>query len=363
MEKKIRILQVLTLMNKGGAETMVMNYYRVLDRTKYQFDFFVHRSERGAYDDEIESMGGRIYRACSIRPGHYIQYFRFLDKFFKEHAHEYVAIHAHIQENSGFCMKYAAKYGIKNRLCTSHTSGWGFDYKTPFRLFGRLYFKYITERLACGGEAGEFLYGSKDFSVFPNAIPVDSYVYNPQIAVDFKRKREWDDKLIIGNVARLNIHKNQSFAIEVFNEIHQMNPKSILVFVGDGDYRKNLQEKVQEMGLSECVYFEGVQSDVPKYLSTFDLLLFPSLYEGLPVSIIEAQTAGLKCFLSDTIDKTVDIGGNITFLPLSLSPKEWALKLLESLPYKRSNMSALVKNKGYDVNENILHLLDLYTSK
>lgn len=362
MEKKIRILQVLTLMNKGGAETMVMNYYRALDKTKYQFDFLVHRSERGAYDDEIECMGGRIYRTCSIRPGHYIQYFRFLDRFFKEHAHEYVAIHAHIQENSGFVAKYATKYGIKNCLCTSHIADLGIDYKYPFRLFGKMFVKYITKRLACGEDAGFFLYGKRKFEVFPNAIQVERFLYNSIVAEQFKKERKWEDKLIIGNVARLNPQKNHSFIIDIFKEVHNIEPNAILVLVGEGDLRNKIEMKVFNLGLSGCVYFEGVQSDVPKYLSTFDLLLFPSLYEGLPVSIIEAQTAGLKCFLSDTIDKTVDISGNITFLPLSLSPKEWAVKLLESLPYTKRNMCEQIKHAGYDVHENITKLLNFYTA-
>ena len=363
MEKKIRILQVLTMMGRGGAETMVMNYYRVLDKSHYQFDFLVHRKERGAYDDEIESMGGRIYRAFPIRPWNYISYFCYLNFFFKEHASEYVAVHTHIQENSGFVLKYAAKYGIKNRLCTSHIADLGIDYKYPFRLFAKLYDSNISTRLACGVEAGKFLYGRKSFQVFPNAIPTHKFLYNQALALTFRKQRNWTDKWVIGNVSRLNPQKNHTFLIDIFKEVHILDPNTILILVGDGYLRNFLEKKVADMGLKDAVFFEGVQSNISDYLNVFDIFLFPSLYEGLPVSIIEAQASGVKCFLSNTIDKTVDITGDISFFPLSLSPKVWATEILKALPYQRKNNLHKIEDAGYDVNKNIGNLLNLYLAK
>lgn len=359
-EKKIKILQVLTLMGRGGAETMVMNFYRALDRTKYQFDFLVHRQERYAYDDEIEAMGGKIYRTCSIRPGHYLKYFRFLDSFFEEHAHEYVAVHAHIQENSGFVLKYAAKYGIKNRLVTSHIADLGIDYKFPFRLFGKMYNRYITDRLACGVEAGKFLYGNKDFTVFPNAIPTSRFLFDQEDSIIFRKERGWADKLVIGNVSRFCTQKNHTFLLDVFYQVSLLNPNAVLVLVGEGGLRGNIQQKAQSLGLVDKVFFEGLRSNIPDYLKAFDLLLFPSLYEGLPVSIIEAQAAGLRCLLSDTIDKDVNVTGNVEFMSLKKPADEWAKNLLSMYPYQRQNMQSFIEKAGYDVGESIKILLDLY---
>lgn len=359
--EKIKILQVLTIMNRGGAETMVMNYYRALDKSKYQFDFLVHRQERGSYDDEIENMGGIIYRTYSIRPGHFFKYFHFLDSFFREHAKEYVAVHCHIQENSGYVLKYAARYGIKNRVCTSHIADLGIDYKYIFRKIGKFIGnKYITHRLACGVKAGIFLYGKKDFKVFHNAIPAKEFLYNPASSDKLRQERGWKDKLIIGNVARFGYQKNHRFIIDVFKEIHSLEPKAVLVLVGDGELRKSIEDKVNSLCLNEVVFFEGIQSNIPKYLSSFDLLLFPSLFEGLPVSIIEAQASGLKCFLSDTIDRSVDITNNITFMPLSSSSKEWAQSMLQSIPYERKNNLNAIEDAGYDVKKNLKNLLSIY---
>ena len=363
MEKKIKILQVLTVMGRGGAETMVMNYYRALNKNIYQFDFLVHRKERGEYDDEIELMGGEIYRAFPIRPWNYISYFHYSNAFFKEHASKYVAVHCHIQENSGFVLKYAAKYGIKNRLCTSHIADVGIDYKYPFRLFAKLYESNITTRLACGVEAGRFLYGKKIFQVFPNAIPTSKFIYNQSVALTFRKQRKWSNLKIIGNISRLNPQKNHTFVIDIFKEIHKLDSKTILVLVGDGYLRSSLRKKVEDLGLKDVVFFEGIQSNVSDYLNVFDIFLFPSLYEGLPVSIIEAQASGVKCFLSDTIDKTVDITGDISFLPLSLSPKGWAIEILNSLPYQRKVNLHKIEEAGYDVNKNIQNLLNLYTAE
>lgn len=360
MDKKIRILQVVTRMGRGGAESMIMNYYRALNRDKYQFDFLVHRTERSDFDDEIELMGGRIYRAFPIRPWSYAQYFRFLDNFFKEHAGEYVAVHAHIQENSGIVLKYASKYGVKNRLCTSHIADLGFDYKYIFRLYGKTFNKYITQRLACGVEAGRFLYGKKSFSVFPNAIDAEKYIYNPTKDIQFREEKGWRDKLIIGNVARFGYQKNHTFLIDIFNELHKKCVNSILVLVGDGDLREKMQEKVKQLGLTDVVFFEGIRSNVEDYMNVFNVFLFPSLFEGLPVSVIEAQASGTKCFLSDTIDSDVDITKDIVFLSLKKSAEDWANRIIEGIPYQKNDYCSLVKQQGYDVKTNIERLINLY---
>ena len=356
-----RVLQVVAVMNQGGAENMIMNYYRAADKSKIQFDFLVHYPKRGFFDDEIEKMGGHIYRAMPIRPWNYSKYFKWLDSFFKEH-HDYVAIHSHIQENSGLVFKYAVKYGIKIRIANSHIADLGIDYKYLFRQFGKYYLnKYVTDRFACGKEAGNFLYGNKDFYVFKNAIKVDNFVFNT-----VKRNEERTilnipkDAIVIGHVGRFNPQKNHTFLIDIFKEIYSKNNKAVLVMVGDGGLRNSIEDKVKSCGLSGSVYFLGLRSNVHEIMQAFDVLLFPSLDEGLPVSIIEAQASGLQCILSDTIDKDTDVTGNCRFVSLSTSIAEWADITLKSAQAIREDNTLKIQAAGYDVTKNIEWLTNFY---
>lgn len=363
MTQQKKILQVATIMNQGGAETMVMNYYRALDKTAFQFDFLVNRQERGVYDDEIESMGAHIYRAFSLRPGHYLKYFRFLNRFFREHAHEYVAIHCHIQENSHIVLHYAKKYGIPNRLMTSHTAFANFDLKLPFRYFARLYSGSENIRLSCGQKAGVYAYGKKDFIIFPNAIDAHDFTFSPTRRAAFRAAHGWkDDTLVIGLVARFSPQKNHEFLLRIFAEVHRRNAKALLVLVGDGDLRPQIEAQIRSLHLQDAVSLEGTHSNISDYLQAFDLFLMPSHYEGLPVSVIEAQAAGLRCLLSDVIDPTTDVTGDISFLPLSSGAVKWAEKLLSLVPYEHQDNTQKVCDAGYDVKTQVKRLTDLYTT-
>lgn len=356
-----RVLHVVAVMNQGGAENMVMNYYRAADRNKIQFDFLVHYPERGAFDDEIEKMGGCIYRAMPIRPWSYHKYFKWLDNFFKEH-HDYVAVHSHIQENSGIVFKYAAKYGIKTRIANSHIANLGIDYKYLFRQFGRYYLnKYTTDRFACGKDAGKFLYDKEDFFVFKNAINVENFIFNVvKKEAERKKMNIPQNAVVIGHVGRFNPQKNHVFLIDIFKEIYAKNNNAVLVMVGDGNLRESIEDKVKSCGLSDKVWFLGIRPNVYEVMQAFDVLLFPSLYEGLPVSIIEAQASGLQCILSDTIDLETDVTGNCHFMPLLKSASEWADITLEAAKVMRKDTSKKIQEAGYDVTKNVEWLINFY---
>lgn len=356
----IRILQVLTIMNQGGAETMIMNYYRALDKTKYQFDFLVNRQERGFYDDEIESMGGHIYRAFPIRPWTYVQYFKWLDHFFRDN-HDYAAVHSHIQENSGFIHKYAKKYGIEHRVSHSHIADLGIDLRYPFRQFGKYFVhKYSSVNVSCGVEAGKFLYGRRPFDVLNNAIPTEKFRFNQQIRERVRKQFGFEDNVVIGNVARFGYQKNHKFLIDVFSELVRVQPKALLLLVGDGELRHKIEMQINQLGLQNKVLMLHKRPDVYELLQAFDVFFMPSLFEGLPVSIIEAQASGLHCVLSDTIDKRTDITGNITFVSLEEDKKVWTDALLTAAATERLDTTEQVKVAGYDVNENLEKLLSYY---
>lgn len=349
-------------MNRGGTETMLMNHYRALDRTQVQFDFLVHYPDKGDYDDEIKSLGGRIFHAPAIRPWTYPAYFAWLDKFFKEHASEYCAVHGHIQENTGFALRYAKKYGIENRLSSSHIATSRLDYKYIFRLYAQIYLnKNVTTRLACGVDAGRHLYGRKNFTVFKNAVSTEKFIYNPDIR---KKKRDElgidENTFLIGNVGRFCPQKNHSFIIRLFADYAKTNPDARLALAGTGPLMQNMIELAGELNISDKILFLGSRSDVNELLQAFDLFFMPSLYEGLPVSVVEAQAADLPCLLADTIDKQTDISGNCSFLSLKAPVESWFQKFETARSHKRRDRRQTIIAAGYDVANNLKILLPLY---
>lgn len=357
-----RVLQVVTSMDRGGAETMIMNHYRAIDRTKIQFDFLVHRSHQGAYDNEIRQLGGRIYRAFPIRPWNYCKYFKFLNKFFNEHYADFIAVHSHIQENSGFPLKYAKKYGIKCRISHSHIADLGIDYKYPFRKYGKYYVnKYASEKFACGKDAGIFLYGKKSkFITFNNAIDSNKFKYNTEILIKTRAKLGIENKFVIGHIGRFCYQKNHTYIIDIFNELLKLKPNSTLVLVGDGPLRSGIEDKVNKLQIQNNVLFLGIRGDISDLMQAFDILLFPSLFEGLPVSIIEAQAAGLPCVLSDTIDNKTAITPNVSFISLSADIQKWVETLLSFQDFERKDTSEYIINANYDIHRNATWLTNFY---
>lgn len=355
----IRVLQVATIMNRGGLETMLMNYYRKLDKDKIQFDFMVHREERGDYDDEIEAMGGKIYRMPSIRPGNYRKYFKKLDEFFKCHP-EYKVVHSHINENSGFVLKYAKKYGIECRIAHSHQSDLKIDYKYPFRLYGRAHLKNANKFFACGDRAGKWLFGNKkDITILNNAVDTDSFVYNESLRNKVRKELNIYDKFAIGHVGRFQPQKNHKFLIEVFNEIYKQNKDAVLLLIGTGDLYDEVRKQVEELELQHAVKFLGLRTDIPELMQGMDLFLFPSLFEGLPVVLVEAQSSGLKCVTSTGVTKESNITDSVEFINIDLGAKYWADKILNMNKTRKDN-TRILKEKGYDSSTNIKWLRDFY---
>ena len=358
----IRVLQVVTVMNRGGLETMLMNYYRKMDRNKIQFDFMVHREAKGHYDDEILSLGGRIHRMPQIRPGNYRAYFNKLDQFFSDHK-EYKVVHSHINENSSFVLRAAKKAGIPCRIAHSHLSDLGIDLKLPFRLYARSVMRdNPTNYFACSKNAGKWLFRNKDtedIKVLNNAVNVEEFLFNKETRQKIRQELNVRDELVIGHIGRFNKQKNHDFLIDIFKSVVEKRPDSVLVMVGEGDLKPQIEKKVSDLGLSSNVRFLGVRSDIADLMQGMDLFLFPSLFEGLPVVLVEAQAAGLKCVVSDSITKESDITGRIEFTSLQETPEEWANVILSST-YEHEDTSKRLREKGYDTKTMSKWLADYY---
>ncbi|MEB3100782.1 glycosyltransferase family 1 protein [Ferviditalea candida] len=351
----IRILQVVTIMNRGGLETMLMNYYRQLDRGRIQFDFMVHRAEKGYYDDEILKLGGKIYRMPQIRPGNYRLYFRMLDEFFATHR-EYKVVHSHINENSSFVLRAAKRAGVPCRIAHSHLSDLGIDIKLPFRLYARFAMKdYPNRYFACSKKAGQWLFGkrksdSNQITVLNNAVNVRDFKYDEALRNQAKLEFDAGDRLVIGHIGRFVKQKNHSFLLDVFKAVHDKRPDSLLIMIGDGPLRPAIEDKADQLGLTGNVRFLGVRADIPRLMQGMDLFLFPSLFEGLPVVLVEAQAAGLRCVVSDTITSETDVTGRLDFVSLKASPDAWADIILAS-SYEHKDTSGLLGRSGYDTAE------------
>ena len=359
MSEPIRVLQVVTYMGRGGLETMLMNYYRNIDRDKVQFDFLTHRDERWDYDDEIESLGGKIYHLPKLNPFSK-NYLNALDKFFKEHK-EYQIVHCHQDCLSGVVLKVAKKNGVKFTIAHSHNANQDKNLKYLIKLFEKRKIpKYADKLFACGNEAGRWMFNTDNFEVLNNAIDTDLYTYNAEKASKVKKEFGIENKFVVGHVGRFNPQKNHEFLIDVFNEIQKIKEDSVLMLVGDGDLRQEIEQKVQDLGLSEKVIFTGIRSDVNDLMQGMDVFLFPSLYEGLGLVLIEAQASGLKCIISDTIPKDGIITDDVLSLSLNQSPVIWANEVLKYQGYKRIDNKELIEKADYDIKNNAKKLEQFY---
>lgn len=371
MNQPVRVLNLFTVMNRGGAETMVMNYYRKIDRTKVQFDFMVHRQERGAYDDEIETLGGRIYRMCPIYPQNILKYKRMLNAFFNEHK-EYKIIHSHMSELGYFVFRVARQAGIPVRICHAHNTPVFFSEtflekikRIPREILARKIRRITTDFFACSLNSGYWLFGKdKHIILMKNALDISRFVYKKDVATIIKKKYHWENKFIVGHVGRFCPQKNHQFLIDIFYEIQKYRSESILILFGDGDLKENIQNKVKNLALEDKVFFMGNRNDVYAFYQIFDVFLFPSLYEGFGNVLLEAQAAGVISYTSkDVVPKTVCVTPLLKYISLTCSSREWKRIILSQGEYEKKDMSDLIRKSGFDVTENASWLCDFYLKK
>lgn len=366
LDKPIRVLNLFTIMNRGGAETMVMNYYRNIDRSKVQYDFMVHRQERGAYDDEIEALGGRIYRMSPVRPWTAGAYREEVRKFYQEHP-EYKIIHSHMSELGYYDFIEAKKAGVLVRICHAHNRPHGMDLKSPIRwYYKKRMLPYTTDMFMCGEESGEWLYGKKNkdkFIQMNNAIDAEQYSFNPTKRKIMREKlRLREGQLAFVHVGRFDPQKNHTFLIDIFAEVQKNRPDARLFLIGDDSSSGGamIHEKVQKFGLKEKVVFLGVRNNVSDLLQAMDVFIFPSLFEGLSVASVEAQASGLPILISDKIPLECKKTDLVEVVSLADSPEFWAEKVIESSRIKRRNTISEIKAAGFDIKANANWLEEFY---
>lgn len=357
----LRVLQVVTHMNRGGLETMLMNYYRNIDRTQIQFDFLTHREYDGDYGKEIISLGGEIYHLPVLNPFSR-KYKKSLADFFDSHP-EYRVIHVHQDCMSSVILKNAKKRNIEVRIAHSHSTSQDKNLKYLIKMYYRRQIPYAATHLfACSYAAGKWMYGDHQFTVLNNAIDTEKFQYDAKKRkIARERLKVQKQELLVGHVGRFCYPKNHSFLIDIFNAIQKKIP-SKLILVGDGELKNDIEQKVKMYGLEDKVLFTGVISDVSEIMQAMDVFVFPSNYEGLPVTLIEAQASGLPCLISDRVSLECRITDLVEQVALTKSPEEWAKQAVKAAKLERKNTASEVRNAGFDIKVSAKYLQEFYCS-
>ena len=350
----IRVLHILHSMNRGGAEAMLMNYYRNIDRGRVQFDFLLTEQKHCQYEDEIEEMGGRVYRVPLLRFSNPFPYINGVKHFLKEHP-EYKIVHSHTSSKSAIPLWVAKRCGVPVRVCHAHSSSSGHGLEGFVRWGLGVWLKRVaTDFMSCGEGATICWYGEnylQKAKIVPNAVDMDKYGFDVSVR---QTKRDLlrlsADDCVLGMVSRFHPVKNHLFALDVLADLKQRECNTKLLFVGDGGLRSAIEEKIVTLGLQNDVILAGLVSDVPNYLQAMDVVLMPSLNEGLPVSLIEAQANGLSVVASQGVPHEVDVTGNVDFLPLDVNA--WAECLASKIKQgvaRDVDAVKKVRNAGYDI--------------
>ena len=365
MEKPIRILHVLGRLDRGGAETMVMNIYRNIDRTRIQFDFVKHTDEKCDFDDEIISLGGKIYSVPRYNGKNHLRYIRAWLKLLSDNK-EYKIIHGHMRSTASIYLKIAKKLKIIT-IAHSHNTSSGKGFSALVKNILQYPIRNIADYLfACSIPAGRWLFGSKhitkdNFFIINNAINTKAFSYNKEVRLQKRKELDIQNNFVLGHVGRFHPQKNHDFLIEIFIEMQKINKNTILLLVGNGELVDHIKAKVDYYGIKDKVKFLGMREDVPQIFQAMDAFVLPSHYEGLGIVAIEAQASGLPCIISSNLPQEVSISKLVSRVGLNKAANYWASHIMDfSRIQKRENMDAIIKEQGYDIHDMTKSIQDWY---
>ncbi|MGD7053946.1 glycosyltransferase family 1 protein [Sutcliffiella horikoshii] len=365
MNEPIRVLHVVGNLNFGGVQMMLLNYYRNIDRNKVQFDFLVYGSKVGFFEKEIENLGGRILRVTSMKDN-LILYNKEIKILFKKE--KYSIIHIHHNYANIYAAIQAKR--VKTKCIISHSHAAHVTRSIRKKIFRKIIRFFINKicnyKFACSAKAGEWLYGAKEMNknkvkILKNGIQAKEFRYNSELRETVRGNLDLTNNFVLGHVGRFTPAKNHTFLINVFDYVYKKNNNARLVLIGDGEYKSKIKEKVQSMGLEKQVIFLGMQPNINELLQAFDVFLFPSLIEGLGITLIEAQASGIRCIASDSIPSEVKITGLLEFVSLNNSPDNWGEIVLKyAHGYKREDTSNIIQSAHYDIKEQAAKLQIFY---
>lgn len=352
----IRVLHVIGAMGSGGAEAMIMNIYRNINREKLQFDFVVHTSEECFYDKEIEQLGGKIFRIEKFDGSNFFKYKKFWDRFFLEHE-EYKIVHGHINSSAAIYLTCARKH---DRITVVHSHATR-NIEKNIRAYAFLIFSYPIRFIAdyffaCSRQAGIDRFGEntvdkKNFSVLNNGIDKEKYLFNIATRERIREQFHLEENcLVVGHVGRFTVAKNHLFLLKVFAELNKKEDNIELWLIGTGELEQQIKDKVLQYGMQNKVRFLGVTNRVYDYLQAMDVFCFPSVFEGLGIALIEAQASGLPCVVSENIQEEADIGADLVMkLSLNETIDNWVNAVLKMKDIKRRDTGEELERSNYDI--------------
>ncbi|MEH7388535.1 glycosyltransferase family 1 protein [Bacillus sp. JJ1521] len=361
-----RILHIVGAMNRAGTETMLMNIYRNIDREKVQFDFISFSRKNAHYDEEIKSLGGRVIKLSNT------QSIKDLLRVIKEYG-PYEAVHSHTLFHCGIANLAAKLAGIKIRVAHAHTTLDNSDSvirKLYIRAMRVLIKSTSTHLLACSNEAGKYLFGNSvlkqlNYKFFPNLIDYSVFLKVESEQINhFKNESSMDNGIVIGHIGRFIESKNHKFLLNIMKNLLKMDPNITLLLVGDGDLKQEIEAIAKNENIYHNIKFVGIRNDISTMLHCMDVFVFPSIYEGLGLVLLEAQASGLPCIVSEAIQPEADLElGLVTRLNLNDEAEVWAKKILELANKKETETEKIIKGfkkKGYEMTKGISNLLDIY---
>lgn len=360
----IRILHIVSSLSTGaGVMATIMNMYRKIDKLKVQFDFlyFYEYTEKETYKEEIIKNGGTLYKVIKPTVLNISKFNRELSKLLYEN--EYKAIHLHEVYLNLIVGPIARENNVKNIIAHSHTTMYS-DNKLkairnkilcmPLKKQANVYF-------ACSNAAAKFLYGDNSkVYIMNNAIDCNKFRFNKILRREIRNNLNLNDKFVVGHIGRFTEQKNHSFLIDIFLEIKKIKENSVLILIGNGELKDKIKEKVSKLSLENDVKFLNNRKDVHELLQGIDIFLLPSLYEGLPVSGVEAQGAALPCVVSNEVTEELNLG-NCKYISLNENAKVWAKEVVDfGEGYIRKDNFKEITKKGYNIDNEARKLEEFY---
>lgn len=368
MAEKTTILNVIGKRPTGGIGSFCQNYQKHFSSSDLQIDYLLFDDNpSGRFDEQVKKLGSRVFVLPSLKNRRLFLLWRAVDRFMGTIGCQYTAIHLHSANISFMCLASAKKYGVTNRIVHSHATVYSDNKLKALRnkVLCRNLSSEANHYLACSKLAGQFLFGKEAMSrvlVFNNAIECDLYQYSPEKRAQVRKRLGWAGRTVIGGIGRLCQQKNQLFLLDIFSRCLRRDPDALLVLVGDGPLRCALEQRATDLGIRSNTLFLGHREDVDDLLQGLDVLVMPSLFEGLPLTGIEAQASGLPLVASSSITRELDVNG-VRFVDLDASPEEWARVTLSSVgSIDRKGACTKVKNGGFDINREAERLQNFYLS-
>jgi len=359
----IKILVVSTVgLGMYGITNSIMNYYRALNKSELQIDFLAPNEIPDNLKEEIKNNGGTLYEKVK-RKHHCISYMWRLSKILKEGQYDIIHVHGN-SRTLAVEMFIAKRSKVKVRIAHCHNSTC--KHKLLHKLLKHVFDNSYTHGFACSKKAGLWLFGDKPFTVINNAIPITKFLYNEAIRDSFRKKLNMENNKIVGHVGHFSFQKNQEFLINLFADMYKRDPSYRLLLVGDGGLKNKNKKQVKKLGLDSVVRFCRETVDVYKLMQAMDIFVFPSRFEGLGMVVVEAQTAGMPCVVSDAVPTDAKITENVEFLSLADQRDAWVNKIMEFgwLDRKESAEQSreLVQNSIYNIENEAIKLKNLYVS-